>query len=356
MSAMHSISAAPGRAAARALAGCLPIWIALWCAAVAGAPMPNGAPSDQVSIVGSSTVYPFSTLVAQHFVNLGSFRVPDVRLTSTGDGFKLFCAGAGPGTPDISNASRRISAAERATCKANGVGPIAELRIGYDSLVVANLLAAKSFDLTLAQLRLAAAKFVPVNGELVPNPYQNWHDIAPTLPDQPIQLFGPAPSHGTRDAFVELVMQPGCGVTDAGSQPGSEDRQAACGAIRDDGRWTDVEDLELILGKLAKNPQAIGVLTYSYLVQFSDRIHAATIDGVAPSRATIPSGEYPISRPLFIYLKQRHLRTTSGLADYVAEFVSLCAAGTDGYLSDAGLVPMPTVELLRQRALLAQLR
>jgi phosphate transport system substrate-binding protein len=329
---------------------------------VAMMPVPRSAEgwaasiTDRITIVGSSTIYPFSTLVAEHFAKSGPFSPPVVHSTSTAEGFKLFCAGSGTDTPDISNASRPISEAERANCVHNGVVKIAEIRIGYDSLILANSLKAEALSITLDQLWRAAAEFVPSGGRLVPNPYRQWHDIAPSLPARPIKLFGPGTGHGTRDTFVELIMEPGCRAAWPAPPGPAESARASCATIRKDGGWTDAEEMELILGKLASNPEAVGILTYSYLEQFRNRIHAATVDGVAPSRATVPSGMYPLSRPLFIYVKESHLQTRVGLADYAAEFVSLCAAGAHGYLVDEGLVPLPTSELLNQRAAVARLQ
>jgi len=312
--------------------------------------------TDRITIVGSSTVYPFSKLVADHFGKSGPFPAPIVRATSTAEGFRLFCAGAGAETPDISNASRRMSATERDACTHNGVAGIAEVRVGYDSLILANSLKAEGVSITLDHLWRAAAAVVPVGGRLVPNPYHQWRDIDPALPPRPIKLFGPGPGHGTRDSFVELVMEPRCKAAWPEGSASDDRSHTSCAAIRTDGGWTDVEEMELVLGKLASNPGAFGILTYSYLEQFQNRIHAARVDGIAPSRASIPTGAYPLSRPLFIYVKESHLNLTLGLADYAAEFVSLCAAGTHGYLTDEGLVPLPAPELLSQRAAVARLQ
>jgi len=223
----------------------------------------------------------------------GPFSAPVVHATSTAEGFRLFCAGVGSDTPDISNASRLISEAERASCAENGVRKIAGIRIGYDSLILANAIGASNFNITLAQLWRAAAGVVPIDGRLVPNPYRSWHDIDPALPDRPIKLIGPAAGHGTRDAFVELVMEPSCKAALAALSGQPLERETVCANVRNDGGWTDVDNLELILGKLASNHDAMGILTYSYMEQFRKRIHAANIDGIAPSRVTIPSGSYP---------------------------------------------------------------
>jgi len=315
----------------------------------------DAAVRDQILVVGSSTVYPFSSVVAERFSKSGPFRMPSLLSNSTAEGFQQFCAGVGADTPDISNASRRMSSGERADCAANGVRRIAEIRIGYDSLIVGRRLGAPNLDISLEQLWRAIAKSVPVNGAFVPNPYKTWRDIAPGLPDLPIKIFGPAPGHGTRDALVALVMEPSCLDNVVSKMLRADERQIVCDSVREDGPWTDSENLELILGTLATHPDAMGILTYSYLEQFPNRIQAATLQGVAPSRSTIPSGGYPVARPLYIYVKEEHLRTTAGLGDYVAEFLSSCAAGSNGYLLDEGLVPLPMPELTRQRAIAARL-
>jgi phosphate transport system substrate-binding protein len=314
------------------------------------------AAHDQIVIVGSSTVYPFSALVADHFAKSGPFKMPSVRASTTSDGFQLLCSGAGADSHDIVTASRSIAASERSACETAGVRHITEIQIGYDSLILAGNASRPVFNITLDQFWRAVAKFVPINGAFAANPYHNWREIAATLPDQPIVLLGPAAGHGTRDALVSLVMEPSCAASEAGSKLSAQQRELTCAAIRDDGRWTDVENLELILGKLASNPLALGVMTYSYLEQFPYRIRAATVNGAAPTRVNISSGTYPISRPLFIYVNDQHLEVTDGLADYAAEFVSLCAAGANGYLLEEGLVPLPMRELLRQRKVVARLQ
>jgi phosphate transport system substrate-binding protein len=327
------------------------IMLTLMCSATAT----SGA-RDRILIVGSTTVYPFSTLVAEHFSKSGPFPPPVVRSTGTAEGFKLFCSAGGSDTPDISNASRPISETERAGCRRNGVRNVAEIRIGYDSLIVANAATAAPFNVTLEQLWRAAAQAVPINGHLLPNPYRTWQEIDGTLPNRAITLIGPGPGHGTRDAFVELVMEPSCKLALAGLNMRPEEVRAACETVRRDGRWIDVDNLELILGKLASRPEAVGILTFSYLEQFQNRIRASSVDGVAPSRSTIPDGSYPLARPLYIYLNEDHLGTTMALADYAAEFLSFCAAGVHGYLADEGLVPLPMPELLRQRTAVARLQ
>lgn len=315
----------------------------------------HGATRDHIVIVGSSTVYPFSALVAKHFARSGPFPPPVIHATTTAEGFRQFCAGIGGDSPDISNASRPISDAERALCAKNGVKKIAGIRIGYDSLILANAAGVSNFDISLAELWRAAAAVVPIDGRPTPNPYRNWHDIDARLPDRPIELFGPAPGHGTRDTFAELVMEPGCKAATTDPQ-GRSYGEEMCRKVRSDGRWTDFDNLELILGKLASHHDAMGILTYSYLEEVHPHIHAASIDGIAPSRDTISSVTYPVSRPLLIYVKEAHLASTTGLADYAAEFLSFCAAGAHGYLASEGLVPLPRPELVTQRAAVARLQ
>ncbi|MBS0396748.1 MAG: substrate-binding domain-containing protein, partial [Proteobacteria bacterium] len=252
---------------------------------------------DAIQIVGSSTVYPFSSAVAERFGKGGKFKTPVVESTGTGGGFKLFCAGAGADTPDINDASRPITAAEKQGCAANGVTGIEEFRIGYDGIVAAATKGA-SFDLTRDQLYRAVAKTVSVGGKLVPNPYRNWSDIDPKLPKRPIVVLGPAPNHGTRDAFVELVMDPACEKVAEIKALSKDEAKKTCQTVREDGAWTDVSaDYAVIMGKLKSDRNAVGVFTFSYVDQNRDKISAAKIDGVAASLETISSGQYPVSRP-----------------------------------------------------------
>jgi len=306
---------------------------------------------DNVQITGSSTVYPFATAVAENFGKAGKFKTPVVESTGTGGGFKLFCSGVGAETPDISNASRAITDSERELCKKNSVTDIVEIKIGYDGIIIAGDSKQPGFNVTRDQIWRAVGKTVPVNGKWVPNPYKNWNDIDKSLPKRTLAIFGPAPNHGTRDAFRELVMDPACEKAPEAAALPADEKKKVCGQVREDGVWTDVsEDYALVMGKLKGNPTAVAVFTYSYLEQNRDKIRAATVDGIAASLETIADAKYPISRPLFIYVKKAHVGVIPGLAEYVAEFVSDRAAGADGYLVDKGLIPMPKKELDVQRA------
>jgi phosphate transport system substrate-binding protein len=307
---------------------------------------------DHLSIAGSSTVYPFSSAVAEAFGKEGHFKTPIVESTGTGGGFKLFCSGVDPKTPDINDASRPITDGEKELCAKNGVTAIDEVRIGYDGIILAGISSSKSFDVTLQQLWLATAKLVPVDGKWVANPYKRWSDINPKLPKKTIHLYGPAPNHGTRDAFVELVMDPSCQASPAYAGLAKEDQKKTCQTVREDGAWVDVsEDYALIMGKLAGDAEAMAVFTFSYLDQNRNKIRASSVNGQTASLETISSGKYPLSRPLFIYVKRAHVGLIPGLAEFVQEYVSNRAAGPEGYLADKGLIPMPAKELRAQAAI-----
>ena len=311
---------------------------------------------DQIKIVGSSTVFPFTTTVAERFSKAGKFKAPVVESTGTGGGFKLFCDGVGVDTPDINDASRPITAGERASCAKNGVAAVAEFTVGYDGIILAGASKGAIFDVSLEQLWKATAKTVPLRGKLVANPYRQWSDIDPKLPRKPIAIYGPAPNHGTRDAFVELVMEPSCEKAPEIAALNKDEQKKVCGVVREDHVWTDVsEDYGLVMGKLSGNPTALAVFTFSYLDQNRDKIHAATMGGVSATLETIASRHYPLSRPLFIYVKQGHVGQIPGLAEFVTEYLSERAAGEEGYLTDKGLIPMPRAQALLQRAAAAKL-
>ena len=295
---------------------------------------------DRVLIVGSSTVFPFATAVAEEFGKSGKIKTPVVESTGSGGGIKLFCAGSGPSYPDVTNASRAMKENELATCKANGVTPL-EFTIGYDGIVLANSKDGPTFRLTREQIFQALAGDVVTDGAIRPNPHKDWSDIAENLPDERIVVFGPPPSSGTRDAFEELVMEIGCDST-ARISPDK------CSHIREDGAYVEAgENDNLIVGKLDANPSAVGIFGYSFLDQNISHIQGAEIEGVKPEFEHIASGSYPISRPLFFYVKREHLGKIPGLEGYLAEFLSDWAMGDQGYLASRGLIPLPA-ELLKQ--------
>jgi len=318
--------------------------------AVATAPAPGPATRDYINIVGSSTVYPFSTVVAEQFGKTSKFKSPKVESTGTGGGLKLFCEGVGPKSPDVANASRRIKASEVADCEKNGVKDIVEVKIGYDGIVVANSKKAKPLQVTLRQLWLGLAKQVagPEAGKLVANPNVKWSDIDAKLPALKIEVLGPPPTSGTRDAFVELAMEAGCSTFEwIKALKGKDDKQfkSICHTMREDGAFIEAgENDNLIVQKLDANPSAVGIFGYSFLEQNSEKIQAATIGGVAPVFETISNGSYPVSRPLFMYVKKAHIGVIPGIAEYLEEFTSTKAWGPEGYLAGKGMIPMSDAE------------
>jgi phosphate transport system substrate-binding protein len=302
---------------------------------------------EQIRIVGSSTVFPFANTVAEKFGLSRKFKTPIVESTGTGSGFKLFCAGVGIKYPDITNASRAIKKSESEDCAKNGVKDIAEFKIGYDGIVLANAKTAPKATLTRKQIFLALAKTVPIGGKLVANPYARWSDIDPKLPNTKIEVLGPPPTSGTRDSFVEMVMEAACDeFPEIAALKASPDEHAkACKNIREDGAFIEAgENDNLIVQKLAANRNAFGVFGFSFLDQNTDKVQGALVDGVAPSFESIAEGQYPISRPLFFYVKQAHVGAIPGLPEFTEEFVSERAMGEEGYLALKGLVPLRAAE------------
>lgn len=315
---------------------------------------------DYISIVGSSTVYPFATVVAEQFGKTTHYKTPKIESTGSGGGLKLFCAGVGVEHPDITNASRRIKKSEYEKCLANGVTEIVEVKIGYDGIVLANSNKAKPMKLTRKDIFLALAKNVPDpkgRERVVPNPYRTWKDVNRSLPDIKIEVLGPPPTSGTRDAFVELVMEEA-----AESYPWIKTKdkkafRAIADAIREDGAYIEAgENDNLIVQKLDANPNAVGIFGFSFLDQNTDKIQGSFVDGVQPTFEAIASGEYPVSRPLFFYVKKAHIGVIPGMEGYLAEFTSEKAWGPDGYLADKGLIPMPDAERKKYRADVTKLR
>lgn len=330
---------------------------------------------DYISIVGSSTVYPFATVVAEQFGKTTKFKTPKIESTGSGGGLKLFCAGVGVEHPDITNASRAIKKSEIETCNKNGVKEIVEIKIGYDGIAIANSKKAPRFELTPKDIFLALAKQVPgKDGKLIDNPYKTWKQVNPALPNTKIEVLGPPPTSGTRDAFAELAMEAGAKkYADLKTLRGSKDEaeikglmknlgipssafnkkgkkvfQAVAHAIREDGAYIEAgENDNLIVQKLEANPDALGIFGFSFLDQNADKVQGSKIDGVAPSFDTIADGSYPVSRPLFFYAKKAHVGVIPGMEAYLKEFTSDKAYGGEGYLSDKGLIPMPKDERMK---------
>lgn len=301
---------------------------------------------DSITIVGSSTVYPFTTTVAEQFGRAGKFKTPKVESTGTGGGIKLFCNGVGPQFPDVANASRRIRPAELATCAKNGVKDVIEVKVGYDGIVIAENKGGSALNITRKDIYLALAKNVPDPANpnaLIPNPYTTWKDVNKSLPNTKIEVLGPPPTSGTRDSFVELYLEAGCrnfAWLDALRTQDEPRFKRACDTVREDGAYVEAgENDNLIVQKLNANPNAVGIFGYSFLEENLDKLKGAVVDGVSPTYETIASGKYPASRPLFIYVKKAHVNVIPGIAEFLAEYTSEKALGEEGYLADKGLIP-----------------
>jgi phosphate transport system substrate-binding protein len=323
--------------------------ISVALAAVAGLAITAGAAQarDQILIVGSSTVFPFTTAVAESFGKVGKFKTPVVESTGTGGGMKLFCAGVGENTPDITGASRKIKSSEVEDCKKNGVAQITEILIGYDGIAFANSKSGPALNLTRKQIFTALAKQVPVDGKLVDNPYKNWSEIDPSLPNEKIEVLGPPPTSGTRDAFVELVMDTGCAEYPEIKALEGDAKKAACQSVREDGGYVEAgENDNLIVQKLEANAKAFGIFGYSFLEENADKLQGAQIEGVSPTFDTIADKSYPVGRELYVYVKNAHVGVIPGIREFITEYVSERSMGEEGYLADKGLV---TLESGRQQ-------
>ena len=358
-------------------------------ATLAGITTAQAASRDSVSIVGSSTVYPFATVVAERFGRSSTFKAPKIESTGSGGGLKLFCKGVGANTPDITNASRRIKKSEYDACQSNGVKDIVEVLVGYDGIAIANSTKASQFKLSRKDLYLALAKDVPgEDGKLMANPHKTWKDVNPALPATRIEVLGPPPTSGTRDAFAELALGGGAqaipdlktlrglkaeqvgeikaimaklgmpaGVYVAlaqkkGKAPKGKDVfKTVAYAVREDGAYIEAgENDNLIVQKLEANPDALGIFGFSFLEENGDKVRGSSVDGVVPGFDSIASGDYPVSRPLYFYIKGAHVGKIPGIQEYAAAFTSNKAMGEDGYLPEKGLIPLSDEELQQVQA------
>lgn len=306
---------------------------------------------DYINIVGSSTVYPFATVVAETFGRSTSYKTPKIESTGSGGGFKLFCAGVGVEHPDITNASRRMKSSEFAICRKNGVTDIVEVKIGYDGIVMANSKKASVLKLSRKEIFLALAKEVldpKGTGKLVPNPYRTWKDVNPALPDVKIEVLGPPPTSGTRDAFVELALVEGAEefmMIKALKKTDKKRHKAVTEMVREDGAYIEAgENDNLIVQKLESNADAVGIFGFSFLDQNMDKMQGAHVERVQPTFENIADGRYTLSRPLFFYVKKAHVDVIPGIRGYLEEFASEKAWGKEGYLNEKGLIPMPDAE------------
>lgn len=306
-----------------------------------------GQARDRIWAVGSSTVYPFVTMSAELFGQKTDYKTPVVESTGTGGGIKLFCGGASADTPDLANASRAIKESEIELCAKNGVTNIIEVKIGLDGLVLANSVRSTPYNLSKQQIFLALARQVPVKGKLVDNPYKKWSDIDKKLPNVEIEVYGPPPTSGTRDAFVEMVMHKGCAAFPefAKAYPDKKAHERACGVLREDGAFVEAgENDNLIIQKLVANPVALGIFGFSFLEENADKVQGSTIGGVKPNFENVSTGAYPVTRPLFVYMKGEHVGKIPGLKEFAQELARDGASGMEGYLTEKGLIPLPNAD------------
>ncbi|MFM2130335.1 MAG: hypothetical protein RL477_1881 [Pseudomonadota bacterium] len=305
--------------------------------AVAGAAQAR----DQIKIVGSSTVFPYTQAVAESFSRETRRPAPVVESTGTGGGMKVFCQGIGTNHPDITGASRAMKKAEFELCKKNGVTDITEVLLGFDGLSMAVSQKGKDINITKKQLFQALAAEVPVNGKIVANPYKKWSDVDSRLPATEIRVYGPPPTSGTRDAWVELVMEEGCAAFPEIKKLPKADHQRVCQRMRTDGPFIEAgENDNLIVQRLTADPSAYGIFGYSFLYENQDKLKGVKVEGVAPSTETIANSTYKVSRPLFIYIKNAHRKAIPGLNEFVKEYASERSMGERGYLSERGLIPL----------------
>jgi phosphate transport system substrate-binding protein len=331
--------------------------LVLGCVVAAG----SASARDQIRIVGSSTVYPFTTAVAEQFGKTSGFKTPVVESTGTGGGIKLFCDGIGVDKADAVNASRRLKLNEAEACAKNGVTDIVEIKVGFDGLTLSQSKGGPGLKLTLGQLFLALAKEVPgADGKMIPNPNKTWSDIDKSLPNVKIEVLGPPPTSGTRDSLHELFMEAGANQLPALQALKKADAKAfekAWKSIREDGFYVEAgENDNVIVQKLDANKNAFGIFGYSFLEENAAKLRGVALDGVEPTFENIADGKYKGARPLFVYVKKQHVGVIPGLDKFVAEYVSAKAAGADGYLSKKGLVALPKAEADKVRAAATQLQ
>lgn len=314
------------------------------------------AARDQVQIAGSSTVLPYAKIVAETFgETFTNFKTPVVESGGSGAGIKEFCKGVGDNTIDIANSSRKIKEDEVKSCVSAGVKDIQEVKIGYDGIVFATDIKGPDWALTPSDVYKGLAAKIAVDGKLVDNPNTKWNQVNPNLPDWDIAAYIPGEKHGTREVFEEKLLIAGCkkeGGIDAAKASGLDEKaaEAACKAVRKDGKAVDIDgDYTETLARIDSNKTGVGVFGLSFYENNADKLKVATVNGITPSTETIASGEYPVSRPLFFYVKKAHLGVVPGLKEYVEFFLDDQMVGPDSPLAEYGLVAAPDAERQEQR-------
>lgn len=304
------------------------------------------AARETIQISGSSTVLPYASIVAEEFGNtFPQYKTPVVGSGGTSGGLKQFCQGVGDNTTDIANASRKIKEGEIESCHKAGVKKIQEIKIGYDGIVFASNSSRPAFKLKPYHVFTALAAQLPSNGKLVANPYTNWSQIDASLPNEPITLVIPASNHGTREVFQEKMVEAGCHTYEYFKKLDKDAQVKACSNFRKDGRVVEISgDYTETLARLKTSPNAVGVFGLGFYDQNKDRLRVATVNGIEPSEQTVLNGTYPVSRPLFFYVKGEHTKVIKGLPQYVEYFVSKKASGKGSKLDRAGLIPLSDTE------------
>ena len=319
------------------------VWVAAFTACISVS-AGSAVARDQIRIVGSSTVFPYTQAVAEQFANMTGAPAPIVESTGTGGGMKIFCAGVGADNADLTGASRAMKSSEYSLCTENGVNEITEALIGYDGLSVAVSRESEfGWDLTLSEIYLALGAQVPVDGEWADNPYRSWSEIDPNLPNQPILAYGPPPTSGTRDAFVELAMHAGCEELEFVASGGYDGDwvEENCSRMRQDGLFVEAgENDNLIVQRLKADTSAMGIFGYSFLYENFDILKAVKVNSVSPNAETIGDYSYPISRPLYFYAKNAHRGVIPNFQEFIEEYMAEEALGPSGYLSERGLVTL----------------
>ena len=307
---------------------------------------------EQIRIVGSSTVFPFTSKAAEEFSQNSDFSAPIVESIGTGSGLKMFCSGVDLSTPDIANASRRIKQSERDLCKSNGVNKITEVKIGYDGIVIASDKNGLSIDLTEEIMFKALAKNVVKDGKLVENFYKNWSDINAKLPNKKILVYGPPPTSGTRDAFVELVMEKACKkLPEFKAKFKDKERiKEECHKIRSDGAYVEAgENDNIIIKKVTADKKAIGIFGYGFLEENKNKVKPLKYNGYMPEFKNILNGKYGISRSMYLYIKDAHVSKIPGVKEFLTEYFSENAMGEYGYLLEKGLIPLQNSAIEKNR-------
>jgi phosphate transport system substrate-binding protein len=295
------------------------------------------ADRNEISIVGSSAVLPFAQKIAENYSAHFGYPSPSMEVTGAGKGFNLFCAGIGYQHPDINVTARPITDAELAACEKNGVDAVVEIIVGMDVLAIAQAVSAPEAELYLVQLFKAMSSVVEKDGNFIANPYRSWSDIDPGLPEQPIRIMGPAPSSSYDDAFAELVMQRGCAMIPNLSRLSGQERFSLCHIPRQDNMFVPGLNSEAAVVRwLVRNPEAFAVVPHLLLDHYPDQVRAVRVEKELPTASAVSSGRYPFARPIYFYVKKRHVEAIAGLQEFVYEFTAERSIGPDGYLADRG--------------------